>query len=484
MVFIILCVAVLNLALGYGLALYLQGGRFDWAAGRGLSFGLKFLSWVKEPDEGLDDPQAGPPDTDEAMKIAAVPPVAESKGDLVAVVDEVVEPTATESASTASEFDPDAENRGDNDAASLAFRSLAAALPATVDRALAETPPAAFEVDDDAIAAAIEGLKSELSRYRGEITTLDARLRQCAAAPDAPTVQACASDLREANQQYLEQQNARREELQSRATSDDAPAIVRDLAKAIEHQTSSVASAQTELADLDLETDLLVQCRQMLKETQQISQSSEDLHSTIGDVLDAMTETAHDSATGDDRKTSTDGRPEFVTSVEAWWQANSAPNRRLAAAMIEPDHLDRLNGEHGQTIVSKALRVFDNIVKGELTAGQVATRPNGDIYLLLMPDVSPRDAVRVVERCRQQIDATRFRHGNEKFRLTVSCSVAASDRIEDAAALIARLEAMLHEAKRYGRNRTFFQEGDIPAPAVPPTLSIEPRVIDLDAAVG
>ena len=149
--------------------------------------------------------------------------------------------------------------------------------------------------------------------------------------------------------------------------------------------------------------------------------------------------------------------------------------------MIEPDHLDRLNGEHGQTVVSKTLRVFDNIVKGELATGQVANRPDGDIYLLLMPDMSPRDAVRLVERCRQQIDATRFRYGHEKFRLTVSCSVAASDRIEDAAALISRLEAMLHEAKRYGRNRTFFQEGDIPAPAVPPTLSIEPRVIDLDA---
>jgi diguanylate cyclase (GGDEF)-like protein len=507
-VFLILCVAVLNLALGYGLALYLQGGRFDWAAGRGLSFGLKFLSWVKEPDEVLDDPPADLSEADEATKIASVPPVAESKGDPVPTVDEVAESVDTESESAGGDFDPDAENRGDNDAASLAFRSLAAALPTTVDRAMPETlaakgtvpfcsatseapvpatkgdSPQRLEVDEDAIAAAIEGLKSELSRYRGEITTLDARLRQCAAAPDAPTVEACASDLREANQQYLEQQDARREELQSRATSDDAPAIVRDLAKAIEHQTAAVATAQTELADLDLETDLLVQCRQMLKETQQISQTSEDLHSTIGDVLDAMTETAHDSATGDDRKTSTDGRPEFVTSVEAWWQANSAPNRRLAAAMIEPDHLDRLTGEHGQTMVSKALRVFDSIVKGELTAGQVATRPNGDIYLLLMPDVSPRDAVRLVERCRQQIDATRFRNGNETFRMTVSCSVAASDRIEDAGPLIARLEAMLHEAKRYGCNRTFFQEGDIPAPAVPPTLSIEPQVIDLDAAVG
>ena len=291
MVFLILCVAVLNLALGYGLALYLQGGRFDWAAGRGLSFGLKFLSWVKEPDEVLEDPPTDPSEADEAIKIASVPPLVESKGDPVPTVDEVAESVDTESESAGGDFEPDAENRGDNDAASLAFRSLAAALPASVDRALAETPPAATEVDENAIAAAIEGLKSELSRYRGEITTLDVRLRQCASAPDAPTIQACASELREANQQYLEQQDAHREELQSRATSDDAPAIVRDLAKAIEHQTAAVASAQTELADLDLETDLLVQCRQMLKETQQISQTSEELHSTIGDVLDAMTET-------------------------------------------------------------------------------------------------------------------------------------------------------------------------------------------------
>jgi diguanylate cyclase len=127
------------------------------------------------------------------------------------------------------------------------------------------------------------------------------------------------------------------------------------------------------------------------------------------------------------------------------------------------------------------LRAIGSIVTTELAAGQTAAKPSGETYLLLMPDTSPREAVRFVERSRQQIDATRFRHGNKKFHLTVSCSVAESDRIEDAAALVARLEAMLAEAKRYGRNRTFFQEGDIPAPAVPPALSIEPQVIDLDA---
>ena len=39
-------------------------------------------------------------------------------------------------------------------------------------------PKATWATEFEAIAAAIQGLKSELSRYRGEISTLDARLRQ------------------------------------------------------------------------------------------------------------------------------------------------------------------------------------------------------------------------------------------------------------------------------------------------------------------
>jgi diguanylate cyclase (GGDEF)-like protein len=222
----------------------------------------------------------------------------------------------------------------------------------------------------------------------------------------------------------------------------------------------------------------------MLNETRQISQTSERLHTTIGDALETLAEDSDEPSAGDKPTIAPSTRQDFVAAVESWWQTNAEPGRQLAAALIEPDHLDRLNAEHGPETVNKALRVFDSIINGELTAGQSAAGTSGDTCLLLLPDASPREAVRFVERCRQQIDATRFRRGSAKFRLTVSCSVAASDRLGDAAPLVARLEAMLAEAKRYGHNRTFFQEGNIPAPVVPPTLSIEPRTIDLDSDAG
>ena len=50
-------------------------------------------------------------------------------------------------------------------------------------------------------------------------------------------------------------------------------------------------------------------------------------------------------------------------------------------------------------------------------------------------------------------------------------------RRDDAAVVADRLEAMLHEAKRYGRNRTFIQDGPHPVPAVLPSLALEPRTI-------
>jgi hypothetical protein len=35
------------------------------------------------------------------------------------------------------------------------------------------------------------------------------------------------------------------------------------------------------------------------------------------------------------------------------------------------------------------------------------------------------------------------------------------------------------EAKRYGRNRSFVQEGEYPTPVIPPTLSVAERTIAL-----
>ena len=47
------------------------------------------------------------------------------------------------------------------------------------------------------------------------------------------------------------------------------------------------------------------------------------------------------------------------------------------------------------------------------------------------------------------------------------------------ASVLDRLETTLQEAKRYGRNRTFFHDGKFATPVVPPILSLEPRTQEI-----
>ncbi len=60
MVLFILFVAILNLALGYGLALYLHGETDIWPGGWRFATGLKkFYPFVKEPDDEPEEATSG-----------------------------------------------------------------------------------------------------------------------------------------------------------------------------------------------------------------------------------------------------------------------------------------------------------------------------------------------------------------------------------------------------------------------------------------
>jgi diguanylate cyclase (GGDEF)-like protein len=463
-VFFILCVAILNLGLGYGLALYLHGygGSLPWPSGFDFPWRLKFLSFGKDPDEEIDEtaPVARPPEGEQRP----LPSVE----------------AATARVAPADDSQPPVSLTAELPTANVAQR------PSSPESGSTPAPVAdlTVEVDDRAIAAAIEGLKIELGRYRGEITTLDARLRDCSIAPDEPTVRSCAEKLRKANHHYLEQQESHRGRLSADAPNDEASSsAVRGVLEAADRQAAIVASVQTELAAFDPEANLLAECEKMLGETRHISQTTDELYTAIGAALAAIAPKSLDMLSAAEPAAIVAARREFVARIEDWWRANPAASQRLSLAMIDPDHLGRLNEQHGRRSIDQALDNVERIVARDLKPGQQAIRPSGQSHLLFLPGIAPREAVNVVERCRQEIDATRFRHGDQEFRITVSCAVAEAQRGDDAGAVVARLEAMLNEAKRYGRNRTFFQEGNFPAPAVPPAMSIERRVVQLDAAV-
>ncbi len=73
---------------------------------------------------------------------------------------------------------------------------------------------------------------------------------------------------------------------------------------------------------------------------------------------------------------------------------------------------------------------------------------------------------------RQQVETTRFQAGSRSVRRQRQFAVVETVAGDAMDTVLERLETTLQEAKRCGRNRTFFHDGKFPTPVVPPILSL------------
>ncbi|RMF14142.1 MAG: GGDEF domain-containing protein [Candidatus Dadabacteria bacterium] len=97
----------------------------------------------------------------------------------------------------------------------------------------------------------------------------------------------------------------------------------------------------------------------------------------------------------------------------------------LSVIFLDLDYFKHVNDTHGHLVGSEVLRETANILRQSLRVTDIATRYGGDEFVLILPETSQQDAVRVAERCRQAIKAHSFglRHGLE-CKVTASFGIA------------------------------------------------------------
>jgi diguanylate cyclase (GGDEF)-like protein len=100
-------------------------------------------------------------------------------------------------------------------------------------------------------------------------------------------------------------------------------------------------------------------------------------------------------------------------------------------------------------------RVAD-VLRGALRSGDLPARWGGEEFVALLPG-SPLEGGRIAaERIRTMLEQTLMAIGGKSFRVTASLGVAeftGAATPDAGAALVARADAALYEAKRTGRNK-------------------------------
>lgn len=128
---------------------------------------------------------------------------------------------------------------------------------------------------------------------------------------------------------------------------------------------------------------------------------------------------------------------------------DTAPSTGLCVAMIDLDHFKRVNDTHGHQAGDQALRRVARTLEENLRGSEVLGRYGGEEFIIVFPDTTADQALRIAERVRTALAAD---EASSETAVTASIGVAAYDG-QSASDLIATADKALYEAKRAGRNR-------------------------------
>ena len=123
----------------------------------------------------------------------------------------------------------------------------------------------------------------------------------------------------------------------------------------------------------------------------------------------------------------------------------------LAVLIGDIDDFKRINDAFGHQAGDQVLRIVGGIIRSAVRVFDVCARYGGDEVAILMPNCDLDSAVACAERIRRLVaEHDGPAHGTAP--LTMSIGVAVIEKDEDAAALMARADQYLYQAKADGKN--------------------------------
>ena len=132
----------------------------------------------------------------------------------------------------------------------------------------------------------------------------------------------------------------------------------------------------------------------------------------------------------------------------------------LSVILFDIDHFKAVNDGFGHLTGDRILREVAELARADLRSYDTLVRWGGEEFLILLPESTTTEAVRIAERLRLRIAEHPFVHDRS---ITISAGVAGLVDGDDGESLVARADALLYRIKGSGRNRIMGSpEGVVP----------------------
>ncbi|MET0357644.1 MAG: GGDEF domain-containing protein [Cellvibrio sp.] len=152
----------------------------------------------------------------------------------------------------------------------------------------------------------------------------------------------------------------------------------------------------------------------------------------------------------------------FKETIALEMERTRRSTQPLSMILLDIDHFKKFNDKWGHETGNHALVHVANLIKLAIRRLDIGCRFGGEEFVILLPNTDLRQAVSVAERLREMIESTAVEIDDcdESIPLTASLGVDefTSLKSETAEIFIHRVDALLYQAKKLGRNRTVFPD--------------------------
>jgi diguanylate cyclase (GGDEF)-like protein len=137
-------------------------------------------------------------------------------------------------------------------------------------------------------------------------------------------------------------------------------------------------------------------------------------------------------------------------------------NRPLSIVMIDVDDFKIINDTYGHDVGDITLLSIVDILKKSIRSTDIVGRYGGEEFLLIMPETSLDNALKVAEKIKENIEhSSIYIDDNTKISLTISVGIASTElHGYDATFLLKASDLGLYKAKEKGKNRVGYLTKD------------------------
>ncbi|AAC06589.1 GGDEF domain-containing protein [Aquifex aeolicus] len=130
----------------------------------------------------------------------------------------------------------------------------------------------------------------------------------------------------------------------------------------------------------------------------------------------------------------------------------------FSIAMVDIDNFKKINDTYGHLFGDKVLKEVAKIIKKNLRRSDYVFRYGGEEFLILMPSTELKDAVRILEKIRKEVENTPICWQGKEIRVTISVGVCSDvyNGLKSPEEYIKCADEKLYLAKRTGKNRVVF----------------------------